>query len=327
MILVLSSQDDMSTNDVLDWLFYYQVDFLRISNQDTIRYQNLIINANGFDVALSINDKEYLLSDFTAFWYRRSHYKIFFDKIEGVSELTNQINAHCANETNEIHKIVTKYIEDRSLNKYGDIYLNKLEVLNVATRMGLKIPDTLITTKKSDLEKFYKKHKSVVTKNFSPGVFIFNQNEVFSSFTKVVTKDILNEIPSEFMLSLFQENIDKIFEIRLFFIEDKFYSSAIFSQNDDKTKVDFRDYNFEKPNRTPPFYLDEKVKKKLIKTMNHLGLNSGSIDMLVTNNNEYIFLEVNPIGQFSQVSIPCNYYIEDIIAKYLIKHKNAERRI
>ncbi|MPT35513.1 MAG: hypothetical protein E2604_10600 [Flavobacterium sp.] len=63
-----------------------------------------------------------------------------------------------------------------------------------------------------------------------------------------------------------------------------------------------------------------KVKKiKLKKLMKVLKLNSGSIDMLVSSNNEYVFLEVNPIGQFGQVSKPCNYYLEKQIAKELNK--------
>lgn len=57
--------------------------------------------------------------------------------------------------------------------------------------------------------------------------------------------------------------------------------------------------------------------------MEVIDLNSGSIDMLVSKKNEYIFLEVNPIGQFAQVSYPCNYYIQKEIASELIKIKNG----
>jgi D-alanine-D-alanine ligase-like ATP-grasp enzyme len=59
------------------------------------------------------------------------------------------------------------------------------------------------------------------------------------------------------------------------------------------------------------------IKIKLKKLMKELQLVSGSFDIIVTKTGEYIFLEVNPIGQFSQVSIPCNYYLEKRIALYL----------
>ena len=85
---------------------------------------------------------------------------------------------------------------------------------------------------------------------------------------------------------------------------------AIFSQNDTQTEVDFRHYN----NKTPiglfhtnyPKPLKQKLKKKLMKLLN---LTTGSIDMILTKKKEYVYLEVNPVGQYDMVSVPCNYYL------------------
>ena len=51
--------------------------------------------------------------------------------------------------------------------------------------------------------------------------------------------------------------------------------------------------------------------------MKHLGLNTGSIDMIVTPEREYVFLEVNPAGNIEMVSKNCNYPIEQEIANFL----------
>ena len=51
--------------------------------------------------------------------------------------------------------------------------------------------------------------------------------------------------------------------------------------------------------------------------MRKLKLDSGSIDIIVTNKGEYVFLEVNPVGHFTQVSSPCNYYLEKEIAEII----------
>lgn len=56
--------------------------------------------------------------------------------------------------------------------------------------------------------------------------------------------------------------------------------------------------------------------------METIEIKSGSLDLIVDENGDYVFLEVNPIGQFAQVSIPCNYFIEKYIANYLINEKN-----
>jgi D-alanine-D-alanine ligase-like ATP-grasp enzyme len=51
--------------------------------------------------------------------------------------------------------------------------------------------------------------------------------------------------------------------------------------------------------------------------MRELGVNTGSIDMIYTKDNEYVFLEVNPTGQFGMTSVPCNYPIDLEVAKFL----------
>lgn len=94
---------------------------------------------------------------------------------------------------------------------------------------------------------------------------------------------------------------------------------AIFSQEDQQTEVDFRNYNFEKPNRTVPFLLPIDLQEKLIQLMKNLHLKSGSIDMVLTEEGDYVFLEVNPVGQFGMVSSPCNYELSKLIAETLIQ--------
>jgi len=48
-----------------------------------------------------------------------------------------------------------------------------------------------------------------------------------------------------------------------------------------------------------------------------MQLDFGSIDMIVSADNEYIFLEVNPKGQYGMVSHPCGYNLDYEIAKEL----------
>lgn len=315
MVLIISSEDDQSTNDVIDWLRYFKIKYIRISHLDIINYKNLIVNNNEFDVELLINGLSYKLTEFNFFWYRRSFLNLQLKELEINSPVSYELKKHIYNEAQEIHRIVKRYIESRSINKHNDIFINKLEVLKKAAEIGIKIPKTIVTNNKEELIRFLNENKNVITKNISQGVFIKHKNSYLTSSTNVIDDYILNNIPENFHFMLFQEMVEKLFEVRIFFIDNDFYSSAIFSQNNEKTKVDFRNYDFQNPNRTPPFLLPKVIKKNLIKLMKEININSGSIDLIVNTNNEFVFLEVNPIGQFSQVSMPCNYYIEKLIAK------------
>jgi glutathione synthase/RimK-type ligase-like ATP-grasp enzyme len=120
-----------------------------------------------------------------------------------------------------------------------------------------------------------------------------------------------------FFPSLLQHSIPKLYELRIFYLGGDFYSMAIFSQEDEQTKTDFRNYNYQKPNRTVPYKLPQEIEDKLDKFMKEMDLDTGSIDMIVTPRYEYVFLEVNPVGQYEMTSIPCNYYLNEKIAKYL----------
>ena len=55
--------------------------------------------------------------------------------------------------------------------------------------------------------------------------------------------------------------------------------------------------------------------------MEKVELETGSIDMILTKDGKYVFLEINPVGQFGMVSYPCNYFLEKAIAKTLISKK------
>lgn len=321
MTLILSSEEDLSTNDVIDWLLYYKHPFLRISKKDTIKFKSIFISNEDFEIYFSINKKNYKISDFNNFWYRRSEYDFFIEQFP-IDNLDNEMNRSIQNfiylENLELQKLLKSYISTRSLNKFEDIFLNKLEVLKLATKAGLSIPKTLITNYKDHLISFKEKNIKLITKNISPGIFIENGKYMLRTLVKEVENKDIKNLPNIFCSMMFQAQIKKLFELRIFYINDHFYSSAILSQNDERTRVDFRNYNFDKPNRTPPFKLPEYIELKLKKLIKMIGINSGSIDMIISTDEEYIFLELNPIGQFAQVSNPCNFYLEKIIANELV---------
>ena len=54
-----------------------------------------------------------------------------------------------------------------------------------------------------------------------------------------------------------------------------------------------------------------------MQSLKDLSLNTGSIDLIYSKNNEYIFLEVNPVGQFGFLSLMTNQNLFYEIAKIL----------
>ncbi len=201
----------------------------------------------------------------------------------------------------------------KKINGYSNRVLNKLSVLRIANLVKLKTPITFIMSG----QRLSSISGSFITKSITDYPPISINQRTFSAYTSVLKKEVyLSTV--DFFPTLIQEQVQKEFEIRSYYLDGKFYSMAIFSQSDERTKIDFKRYNRTKPNRVVPFKLPKQIEVKLVKLFKRVNLNSGSVDLIYTINKEFIFLEVNPVGQFAMVSDPCNYFIEREIAKYFM---------
>jgi glutathione synthase/RimK-type ligase-like ATP-grasp enzyme len=183
---------------------------------------------------------------------------------------------------------------------------------------GLNIPETIVTAKKESLTTFFDKYKPLMSKALGDGSRIEHEGSTFYFYTIKISS--IDNVTEKFTPTLFQRYIPKEYELRIFYIDGLFYSMVIFSQNNEKTKNDFRNYDRVNPNRYEPYNLPKEIETKLDLLMRNIGLNTGSIDMIKTPNGEYYFLEVNPSGQFGMTALSCNYPLYKTVADFLIKH-------
>lgn len=313
-ILICSDLSEGTTDAVCLWLNYLNKDFVRISSNNIITINDIIIKNKDVDITFSIDNTPYKLSDFSSYWYRRSYlnfaeFQPIYFEYNNV-DLSEKVNAFMKDEYSKILKFFEYELNKiATLNKYKDNYLNKLQVLSIAQEIGISIPETYISEEFKGLNF---RETSYITKAISDFA-IFDDNRVFYSMTQRVSE---SEVKNSFY-SLVQKEVDKKFEIRSFFFNKSFYSSAIFSQENEKTELDFRNYDYENPNRVVPYKLPSTVENKLLELANRISLKSGSFDLAYTKQGEYVLFEVNPVGQFEQVSIPCNYNLFKEVALIL----------
>lgn len=318
MVIIFSSEDDYSTNEVIDWLRFYEVEYRRYTYDNPLLVERLTVENDQTSLEFSVANERFDFSAIKSIWYRRSQLSILtFEFVSDSGYFDRLIDNQLIKESQAIHEVVWDLLRSKSINSELDNRLNKLRVLRSASKYAIPTPSSLITSSRMELKRFKQKKVCIVTKNISPGVFIFTNEYNLTSLTMFVTDEMIEALDETFSPILVQEYINKAFEVRSFYLKGEFYSSAIFSQADEQTMVDFRNYNHDKPNRTPPYKLPLEFENKLRSFMNHLGLNSGSIDIIVDTSGRHIFLEVNPIGQFKQVSYPCNYNLESKVAKLL----------
>ena len=314
MILILSDRFDHSTNQVINWL---KRPFIRINEEN-------FVSEISFDMSSykSKNGKIYFnsialnLKDIQSFWYRRGNFII---RIEEVIYSNKPILMQLQKEW-EIMALFLYFClkEKRIIGDFKKAHEhNKLIDLLVASEVGLDIPQTIISNRKNDMHNFIENNKSVITKAINEMFEIETKSHFQSIGTKLIDDSFLNRLSKTSFPTLLQRNISKLFELRIVFMANKFYAMAIFSQKNEISKTDYRDGHKLKTNRNIPYLLPSDISKRLKQLMEKLDLDTGSIDMIVTPKGEYVFLEVNPIGQFDWVSHNCNYYLEEKIANYL----------
>jgi ATP-GRASP peptide maturase of grasp-with-spasm system len=315
MILIQSISQDFSTSAVIQWLCDSNEDFIRLNNKSIIT--QVVYSENGFK--LEIENRQIDIHNLKKYWFRRGSFDFENRFSNDLSETVLPFIDYMKGENTVVKELLNNYFlcNVKSIGNPQTSKVNKITTCEIAKKYNFKVPDFIITTKKDELLKFYKKHKKIISKSLYglPGFSTNNMN--YSAKTKIIESINDENCADSFGVSLFQEYIEKRIELRVFFLNDKFYPSAIFSQNDIQTKVDFRNYNRNRPNRVVPYKLADDVIEKLKKINKELSLTTGSYDLILTPENEYYFLEVNPIGQFAQVSLPCNYYLEKEIAKEL----------
>lgn len=320
MILILTDIDEPSTDFVIDWLQFYGKKFVRLSLQNSVEIMT-IYQHNGqleclFNFKQDGRTSTLDTKDISSYWYRRSQWRVRYDTVNGTSEIKGDVALNDFLQVENLSALsILEHILDnkKHINRHSDNNIIKLVVLQYATELGIRVPAFVVCSDKPTLVDFYNKYNGdIITKPIGDPRSFFNYG--YHTFTSKID---LDRIPDSFGISLFQEMIKKMVELRVYYLQGRFYGSAIFSQSNEQTKVDFKNYSDTRPNRVVPFELPGSVQKKLIALMHKLDINSGSIDMVLTPEGEYVFLEVNPVGQFEQVSVPCHYNLFKTIAETL----------
>lgn len=324
--LIISQEKwELSTEQVMDWIWHMGGDVERLNGDIFDNLENGIAIKIATSGLLEIDGKIFDLNAFSSVWFRRwgeEHYASRVKNSGMCSEFIYDIICNLKSDNLAIRDWVLSALKGNSkkwLTEIDKLTINKLFALDKANSCGFNIPKTLVTNDRGKLVEFYKECSGeIITKDTSAPIAITAFNRAYIIYAERVSIDEINHLPEKFPMSLFQGKIEKEYEVRSFFLNDEIYSMAIFSQSDSQTKIDFRRYNLEKPNRNVPYKLPEEMETRMRKFMAIINYQTGSFDFIKGKDGKYYFLEINPTGQFGMVSSPCNYDIERKIAKFLM---------
>lgn len=322
MVLILSETNDNSVAKVLEWLTSKDSMYIVINCDVPVELISLTLHRFVIRTEGRIVDSDNVV----ACWFRRGPIKLKIDmpilpvEMNNSAQLETQqspdIFSYVKREANCIINYIYDILENK--RKIGSIrasHFNKLKGLFIAKSVGFHVPGTIVCDSYSKILSFYENKTDMVTKPLSEIYVGFEDGVLQMGYTRKLDSSD-REVPT-FFPSLVQELIVKAYEVRIFILNDKLFPMAIFSQANEQTKIDYRNYSIEKPNRNVPYNLPGDIVELVYEFMRFANLDTGSIDLIKSETGEYYFLEVNPQGNFAGLSAKCNYHIERHIAEFL----------
>ena len=273
------------------------------------------ISNSGLNYRLDYGEQSISTEQVLAVWMRR----IWQPHLS--KDLAPQFQAGCIQESSAaLHGFLDNLQEARWLDDLQRIEQaeNKLRQLKVARKVGLRIPRTLVTNNPQEVREFFPAVEGkMIAKLLTPLSTSMKGSSFFLYTNTVKAEDLLEAEALCYSPMIFQEQIPKRRELRVVFVEGNLFVGALDSSRYSATTMDWRRAtSAESP--WEPDELPDEVVRGLNALMTKLGLGFGAIDLIETPDGEYVFLEVNPTGEWGMLERDLHYSISGAIADALL---------
>jgi hypothetical protein len=319
MILILTVPGDTHADHVASKL--------RLRGADSVRFDPALFpreaeisrsysSRGALSSTLRIGEDQIDLNSLRSVWYRRPQFPI--EHREVVGNLVRSFVKHeCKVFIQDLWSSLDCVWLPAAPSRLTPASLKGTQ-LKVAGSLGFELPPTLITNSKADLLDFYNRHNGNIVSKLASTAFIEIFNDTFNRYTERVSKrDIAYASAIAYCPMIFQAYVPKRVELRITVVGKQVFAAEIHSQFSNHTSGDWRRYdNFHTPYF--PHELPLHVEQSCVKLVEQLGLCYGAIDLILTPDDRYVFLEINPNGQYLWIEHTTGLPISDAICDLLI---------
>lgn len=196
---------------------------------------------------------------------------------------------------------------------------NKLLQQDLAIKTGLAVPETVITNDPESAGGFASgaSNGQVLLKTLTTTEL--DKEGKYFIFSQIFTEDEINGNPESIQnCPVFaQAYVPKAYEYRVYCVGNEVLACRIHSQKSEKTLIDWRHYDFDHvPHEECK--LPQEVSEKILRFMELADLRYGAIDLIETPGGEFVFLEVNPSGQWGWIQHYAGLDIPGAVARMLV---------
>lgn len=323
-ILVVTTKADITADYVILKLEKSNRHFYRINTEDfplsatsTIRLKS----AGSLQkwAWTSSDNRRVALEDVRCIWFRRHRLPVM------PKELSKAHVEYCLRESDWFLRglLYSREVAWMSSPKSIQIAESKIYQLLVARSLGFRIPDTIVSNDPTEIRAFFaQKEGNVVAKPLRLGYFDYGAHQTSVFTTRVEEVDLQDAESIRIAPVIYQELVPKLCDVRVTIVDKEVFAVAIDSQSIPAARIDWRQTDTDQLPHSVHILPEETV-QDCLKLLEVLGLKFGALDFVLTPQGDYVFLEINPNGQWAWIEDKLGLPISDSIAGWLVAHSRG----
>jgi glutathione synthase/RimK-type ligase-like ATP-grasp enzyme len=315
-VLIITNDDDVHADAVIEELNRRDVPVFRFNPEQFPHSYSISIEVrDGYiDGEIRTTDQRVALNDICAAWYRRSRNLFAATPELVVGKLDNYVKVQAmATMAALCEGLQTLWVGHPHKLRRADV---KALQLAAASKAGLKTPATLTSNDPTQVAAFAEALGDTACA-IKPLIAVAVNEEHEYRLPLTTTLPRGHALSSVSLApTMFQPYIEKAFELRCVVMGEKIFCARINSQANELTRKDWRAGEPEHE----VFSLPEHVKASIRRLMRSFDINFASIDMIVTPTGEYVFLDLNPNGQWLWLEIEVGLPLVAGMADLLTTH-------
>jgi glutathione synthase/RimK-type ligase-like ATP-grasp enzyme len=316
-VLVASTTLDVSTDAVVRQLYRRGVRCTRL-NTETYPFQSQLTfrigSARGavLDLMRGEDDKPVQL-DPTSIWFRRMRSPARPD------DMAPGIYDFCLRESRATLLGALCAWPAKAMSRPENVWHaeHKLVQLRAAVKCGLDVPETVVTNEPEAVRAAFRAFDGEMIAKPARSGYVDHGDEQHAVYTNRIAEEHLVDLEDvRWSPAIYQRLVEKRCDVRATYVGGTFFVAEIDSQTDLAAAVDWRRTNDpDLPHRESELPRDVEMRAKTL--MRELGLEFGALDFVRTPDDQYVFLEVNPNGQWLWIEDRLGFRISAAIAEWL----------
>lgn len=311
MILLVTNRRDITMDYVVAELKHREIPYCRLNTE---LLPQSICTMSGKDRrswSVCIDGREIRGDEVTAAYFRRPGAPMASDSVKDLGE-----KRYIESEWGSFLKSLYMRLDGIWLSGPTQIFLaeDKPRQLIIAHELGFEIPEVTITNDWASVRQITCQFQAIGKPLREALLSGEGERVMFTSrINEAQESDAASMALAPFIA---QREILKKYDVRVTVVGTKAFATAIWSQANAETEVDWRqgsrtDLKHER------IELDQSLKQRCINLVSALGLKFGAIDFICDQQDKLWFLEINPNGQWAWIENLTGYPISKAIVDEL----------